>query len=57
MTATNVSPERQHAGQPRDKKEPNLGQKQARQQRRSESELQQMGDQNPANPSDKESSR
>lgn len=49
--------ERQRASQPGERKEPNLGQKDARQQRASEDELRQMGNQEPSHSGDKDSPR
>ncbi len=47
--------ERQNSSQPRARKEPNLGQQDARQQTASEEELRQMGNQEPSSPGHEES--
>ncbi len=55
MTMASKASERQNSSQPRARKEPNLGQKDARQQTASEEELRQMGNQEPSSPGHEES--
>ena len=54
---TKASRERQNTSQPGHGNGPKLGQKEAQQQKSSESDLRKMSDRQPASPGDKETSR